>query len=235
MVVSTDSCVLSAIVFRNYLSIFLSRTPTNTYPTARSTKSFCYFSHYQPLPLLFYCPVNDLYGPDPTDNLFPCRKCHSPVTFDLRSIQCETCDKWYHASCQRVGDLLYNYLSNSSCSWHCTKGNSANYSTQDMSSFTTQIPLAPLTQVQIALLIRHRHLLPRRKSLLKTLGKLTVHFFYLINFLRSISDHYIRSCGYVTCSRPQRTATGGLEPGTSRPKVLGFTTASVRSIQELSC
>ena len=29
----------------------------------------------------------------------------------------------------------------------------------------------------------------------------------------------------MTCSRPQRTATGGLEPGTSRPKVLGFTTA----------
>ena len=26
----------------------------------------------------------------------------------------------------------------------------------------------------------------------------------------------------MTCSRPQRTATGGLEPGTSRPKVLGF-------------
>ena len=53
-------------------------------------------------------------------------------------------------------------------------------------------------------------------------------FFYLL-LRRSISDHYLRSCGYVTCSRPQRTATGGLEPGTSRPKVLGFITAPVRS------
>ena len=53
-------------------------------------------------------------------------------------------------------------------------------------------------------------------------------FFYLL-LRRSISDHYLRSCGYVTFSRPQRTATGGLEPGTSRPKVLGFTTAPVRS------
>ena len=37
----------------------------------------------------------------------------------------------------------------------------------------------------------------------------------------------------MTCSRPQRTATGGLEPGTSRPKVLGFSTAPVRSTKLL--
>ena len=48
---------------------------------------------------------------------------------------------------------------------------------------------------------------------------------------RSIFDLYLRSCGYVTCSRQQRTATGGLEPGTSRPKVIGFTTARVRSTE----
>ena len=39
-----------------------------------------------------------------------------------------------------VGDLQYDYLSNSSCSWHCTKCDSANYSssiTQDLNSFTT--------------------------------------------------------------------------------------------------
>ena len=47
--------------------------------------------------------------------------------------------------------------------------------------------------------------------------------FYLL-LRRSISDHYLRSCGYVTCSRPQRTATRlRLEPGTSPPIVLGFT------------
>ena len=53
-------------------------------------------------------------------------------------------------------------------------------------------------------------------------------FFYLL-LRRSNSDHYLRSCGYVTCSRPQQTVTGGLEPGTSRPKVLVFNTAPVRS------
>ena len=50
--------------------------------------------------------------------------------------------------------------------------------------------------------------------------------FFIYLFLRR-SNHYLRSCGYVTCSRPQRTATGGLEPGTSRPK--GFTAAPVHS------
>ena len=59
-----------------------------------------------------------------------------------------------------------------------------------------------------------------------------VIFFNLL-LRRSISDHYLRSCGYVTCSRPQRTATGGLEPGTSRPKVQGFTTAPVRSTDSI--
>ena len=53
-------------------------------------------------------------------------------------------------------------------------------------------------------------------------------FFYLL-MRRSISDHNLRNCGYVTCSRPQRTATGGFEPRTPRPKVLSFTTAPVRS------
>ena len=26
---------------------------------------------------------------------------------------------WFHAPCQRVGNMLYDYLSNSDCSWHC--------------------------------------------------------------------------------------------------------------------
>ena len=57
-----------------------------------------------------------------------------------------------------------------------------------------------------------------------------IFFFFYLLLRRSISDHYLRSCGYVTCSRPQRKATGGLEPGTSRPKVLRSTTAPVRSM-----
>ena len=61
LVVSTVSCVLSAIVFRNYLSIFLSRTPTITYPTARSTKGFCYFFYSQHLYLNCFIALSTTY------------------------------------------------------------------------------------------------------------------------------------------------------------------------------
>ena len=63
---------------------------------------------------------------------------------------------------------------------------------------------------------------------LEALGSRGIFLFYFL-LRRSISDHYLRSCGYVTCSRPQQTATGGLELRTSRPKVLGFTTVQVCS------
>ena len=158
---------------------------SNTYPT--------HSKKYQKL-LLFFCLSSltfiglsttymasgmELNNPDSTDTLFPCGKCHSPVTYDHKGLQCETCDKWYHAPCQRVGDLQYDYLSNSSCSWHCTKCNSANYSlsTQVLSSFATNNPFstlsALLTQPLTAVLIRHRHLLLLRKKHLKFLEKLT--------------------------------------------------------------
>ena len=59
-------------------------------------------------------------------------------------------------------------------------------------------------------------------------GICLLFFFYLL-LRQSIPYHSLSSCGYVTCSRPQQTATGGLEPGSSRPKVLSFTIAPVRS------
>ena len=57
---------------------------------------------------------------------------------------------------------------------------------------------------------------------------------YVTTFSRllrgSISDHYPRSCGNVTRSRPRRLATRlRLEQGALRPEVLSFTTAPVRS------
>ena len=75
------------------------------------------------------------------DTPFPCGKCLSPVTYDHKGLQCDTYNKRFHAPCQRVGESLYDYLSNSSCSWHCTKCNSTNYtvgSSQDLNSFTSE-------------------------------------------------------------------------------------------------
>ena len=52
--------------------------------------------------------------------------------------------------------------------------------------------------------------------------------FYLL-LRRSISDYRSMSYENVTCPRPPRTTTQlKFEPGTSRPKVLSFTTARVR-------
>ena len=56
-------------------------------------------------------------------------------------------------------------------------------------------------------------------------------FFFFYRLLsRSISDHYPRSCGNVTCSRPQRKAPRlRIEPGTSGTEVNHSTPAPVRS------
>ena len=77
---------------------------------------------------------------DNADSIYPCGKCHTPVTFGHKGLQCDTCSHWFHAPCQRVGDHQYDYLAESSCSWHCTRCNSQNYSTkstQNLSSFDT--------------------------------------------------------------------------------------------------
>ena len=64
-------------------------------------------------------------------------------------------------------------------------------------------------------------------------------FFVLVTEQRrSFSDHYLRNCGNVTCSRPQQMATWlRLEPGTwpgpLNPKFLGFVTAPVRSTHRI--
>ena len=75
-----------------------------------------------------------------SDSTFPCGKCYSPVTDEQQGLQCDTCNVWFHASCQRVGNTVYDYLSNSNCSWHCTKYDATNYtlgSSSELSSFAS--------------------------------------------------------------------------------------------------
>ena len=77
---------------------------------------------------------------DNADSIYPCGKCHTPVTYDHKGLQCDTCSQWFHAPCQKIGDHQYDYLAESSCSWHCIRCDSQNYSsrtTQDLSSFDT--------------------------------------------------------------------------------------------------
>ena len=62
------------------------------------------------------------------------------VTDGHQGLQCDTCNIWFHAPCQRVGNMVYDYLSNSNCSWHSTKCDSINYSlgsVSDLNSFAS--------------------------------------------------------------------------------------------------
>ena len=76
-----------------------------------------------------------------TETVSPCGKCQLPVTYDHKGLLCDTCNHWFHAPCQRVGDNLYDYLAKSDCSWHCIKCNSINHSrasARDLSSFSSE-------------------------------------------------------------------------------------------------
>ena len=76
---------------------------------------------------------------DSTQNpTFPYGKCSSLVTDDHQCLQCDTCNTWFHAPYQRVGNMLY--LSNLDCSCHCTKCDSINCSlgsVSDLNSFAS--------------------------------------------------------------------------------------------------
>ena len=61
----------------------------------------------------------------------------SLVTYDGKGLQRGTCNKLSHAPCQRVGESLYDYHSNSSCLRHCTNNNSTN-SSQDPHSVMSE-------------------------------------------------------------------------------------------------
>lgn len=91
--------------------------------------------------VLFMSAVTKNMDSDSTLNsTFPCGKCSLPVTDDHQGLQCDTCNIWFHAPCQRVGNMQYDYLSSSNCSWHCTKCDSMNYSlgsASDINSFAS--------------------------------------------------------------------------------------------------
>lgn len=92
------------------------------------------------LVLFCFAVTRNMDSDSTPEQTFPCGKCSSPVTDDQNGLQCDTCNMWFHAPCQRVGNSLYDYLSNSNCSWHCTTCDAINYSlgsVSDFSSFTS--------------------------------------------------------------------------------------------------
>ena len=69
--------------------------------------------------------INPNPGPDAT--IYPCDQ---PVTWDDRGILCDTCNQWYHISCQSMGTRSYNEIANDcAIAWDCIMCGCPNYST----------------------------------------------------------------------------------------------------------
>jgi hypothetical protein len=72
--------------------------------------------------------INPNPGPDAT--IYPCGTCDQPVTWDDRGIVCDTCNQWYHISCQSMGTRSYNEFANDSAiAWDCIMCGCPSYST----------------------------------------------------------------------------------------------------------
>ena len=75
----------------------------------------------QYLSILLIIHANDVnLNPGPT---------HNDTVHD-RGVKCETCNQWYHASCQSIHTISYNQLEDTelNISWHCIICNNPNYS-----------------------------------------------------------------------------------------------------------
>ena len=69
------------------------------------------------LNLLFLCGDVSL-NPGPGVK-HPCAVCAKPVKSNQKAIQCDYCDRWHHARCCNINNLVYDALANSSCMWIC--------------------------------------------------------------------------------------------------------------------
>ena len=72
--------------------------------------------------------INPNPGPDAT--IYQCDAGDQPVTWHDTGIVCDTCNQWYHISCQSTGTRSYNEFANDSAiAWDCIMCVCPNYST----------------------------------------------------------------------------------------------------------
>ena len=48
-----------------------------------------------------------------------CGGCAKPVKSNQKAVQCDYCDRWHHAQCCNINNLVYGALAYSSCMWIC--------------------------------------------------------------------------------------------------------------------
>ena len=65
-----------------------------------------------------------------TDSIYPCGTCDRPVTWEDRGIVCDTCNQWYHVTCQSMCSGSYDkHVNDSAIAWDSLACNSPNYTT----------------------------------------------------------------------------------------------------------
>ena len=52
-------------------------------------------------------------------SLAPCATCDRTVAWEDHGVVCESCNQWFHASCQNVWTRSYTNLNESDVSWYC--------------------------------------------------------------------------------------------------------------------
>ena len=68
-------------------------------------------------------------NPGPNSTSYNCGTCDLPVTWDDKVIMSDTCNQWYHTTCQSVHSKTYEELANNSAiAWDCIICNNPNYS-----------------------------------------------------------------------------------------------------------
>ncbi|VDI07519.1 Hypothetical predicted protein [Mytilus galloprovincialis] len=86
--------------------------------------------HLAYLSLLLIITSNDIdLNPALKTTIFPCGTCDEPVTWAEKGIMCDTCNQWYHVSCQSMSSRTYNILAeDSAIAWDCLICDCPNYS-----------------------------------------------------------------------------------------------------------
>ncbi|CAC5417073.1 unnamed protein product [Mytilus coruscus] len=84
--------------------------------------------------------------------LYPCGTCDQPVTWQERGIVCDTCNQWYHISCQAMQTKSYlEHVNDSAIAWDCIMCNCPNYSTFCYSLvFSTSNQFSILSNISIS-------------------------------------------------------------------------------------
>ena len=84
-------------------------------------------------------------NPGPRPPKYPCLSCQRAVKNNQNSVQCETCEQWWHADCLSMSANRFDVLTEYSFAWLCPKCDSQ-YVTQCRASDTSDLSTGSLYQ-----------------------------------------------------------------------------------------